>query len=306
MDVPRAYAGSLISAIALTLALSASASRAEAQPRPAAETFAIPIAAPPRVGDRARIESDSNATLTTQATVGTNVVHRARETTRFRFVAISRVLTVTAEGAEQRTEYTVERFERDGAGGHRVIAPRGAVVVVTRAPGVPAIVLVDGRNVATDVRDALGSVVSLALTTPADDEPFATSTRQPIGGTWAIDGVRANLRLAETTGVHAIVSGQGQLVRRVRQHNVDALEVATTIHATITQVPTQPPGGRFRDGTLTATSRDVVPMTGHAFTSSQGEADRVVTFDVSRTRNGAWAQVVVTLHQTYSRSATAL
>ncbi len=296
-----------VAALALASALGAYASAGAAQPRPAAETFAIPISPPAQVGERARIEADSNGTLSTQMIVATNVVHRSRELRHVRFVAVARTLTVTAEGAEQRTEYTVERFERDGSGGHRMLAPRGAVLVVTRAPRIPAIVLMDGRNVAIEVREALGAVVSLTLTTPGEDEMFMTSTRQPIGGTWPLDGVRANLRIAAATGVHAIVSGQAQLVRRARAHGVDALEFATTFRASITHVPTEPPRGRFRDGTVTGTSRDIVPVTGQAFSSSQSTFDRVATFDVTRARvGGAWAQVVITLHQTDARTVTAL
>jgi hypothetical protein len=226
---------------------------------PAAKAYTIHLSRPSHVGERTHVVVDLSEDSGTSIAQGDQVdeKHEKRVT---HFDAVAMVAAVDEKGRTTRSRYEVKELLVDG----RPLVH--GLVDVTNAPTEEdATILVDGAPADKDQRKALQSLLKLRLGGATDDEVFGTTTPQPVGAHWPINGLLAREDLKDNSGIDAqSVTGEAWLQGTANVNDVDCLDVRAKLGLDLNgkSLPGLPPNSTMELGHADAEMTAVLPIDG--------------------------------------------
>jgi hypothetical protein len=237
----------------------------EAPKAAAQNTYAIHLARPSKVGERAHVVIDQ--TSDTKTKVGGDLQRVDKDSPDQHVVHLDAVLSVIAvdeRGRATRELYDVKELTKDGA---RLKDGQGAAVSRVELTGAKekkdAVLTVDGAPSTAEVRNVLSSLLKLRLDDTNDDDAFGTTTPQRIGAHWPIHGDAAIASLNAGGLQVSSATGDMWLEGTTRVDGAECLDVRGKLDVSGIKVPGMPEGSVTLDGQARAEMRAELPIDGH-------------------------------------------
>lgn len=287
-------------ALATCSALLFGASSLAAQGR-SSTRYDIHFHRPVAVGARARIEVEGTKQTVMERRNGRTNETMRDDTTQVRFLAVERVLAVSASGKPTTVEYTVEAFEVTTAGQRSTPLAAGSVLTVVRAtqPGAEPTMTVNGRPVAEPVAEALGIVISRRQSETSDDDVFGSPTPRRVGERWGINAELAQRELASGGAPDMRLTGNVRATEATTVDSMACLVLTATMRGQLRGIPNMPPTATFRTGTVDLTMTGAFPVDG---TSRPPTGQVSMVMDVTFTVAGATPAATQTIHMVVRES----
>ncbi len=240
---------------------------AAATSAPAAKTYSVRMRRAAHVGDSSHVAVDDDHSEHTTATLAGAPPKETRKSTHAHIEGASRVLALQPDGQSVlRDEMTIGEFwaQRD-SGTKTTLAPAGARLVIERgATKRDARVTLNGVSVSKDMLDAVDHLTTLTVHKgPTDDEVFGTTTPQPVGAEWPVNGELAekDLRARDMNVPPGSVSGTTKLVAVRTVRGVDCLEIDNHMSvASIQAMRELPPGSTVKNARIDVHMHLMLPI----------------------------------------------
>ena len=255
------------------------------------KTFTVRLSHPSKVGDKLRVVADQVEDKATKVTAGDVVIDDKHEKRLLHLDEISTIVAVNEAGRATKTREDIKDLTINGK-----TVVKGIVDIERGPKEKDAVITVDGKPASDEARDALKSMLKLALSGPTDDDVFGTKTAQAVGAHWVVNTQLAHDDLKEDTGLDAAnVTGDAWLENVGPSDGKEALDVRAKMGLEgLTPNEELPAGSKVELGRADVDLEAMLPIDGKPERSSE-RMNMMVTFRLTVKTPKGPALVAVTV-----------
>ena len=229
-----------------------------------AQKYAIRLERPDHVGDRYRLSVSGARFQRSSVSKDGQVLQDATDEYQVSLKALVEVLEVDSKGKPVRKSLTIDTLTKSQKGVESELLKPGTVVYTDGAQPKSSQIVVRGRTLEPEVREALDIVVTTHRpNSPSDDDIFGTADQKGIGESWSINRQLAAEDLSNNglTLSAENLSGKVSLMAKDAVAGVDCLSVTGTFNADGVRPASLPPTVTVERAAMRGTFGGCFPLT---------------------------------------------